>query len=42
MSFVVVCMGMTSLYTSRLVARIVPVDLRNVLGLSYGGLCVSL
>ena len=42
MRFVGVCMGVASLQTSRLVARIVPADLRGVLGSSVGGVCVSL
>ena len=35
-------MGMASLYMSILMARIVPADLRNVLGSSLGGVCISL
>ena len=35
-------MGMASLYMSRLMARIVPADLRIVLGSSFGGVCISL
>ncbi len=42
MRFVGVCMGVSSLYTSRLVARIVPADLLIVLGSSFGGVCISL
>ncbi len=37
-----VCMGLVSLYTSLLVASIVPADLLNVSGSSFGGVCVSL
>ncbi len=40
MRFVGVCMGVASLYTSRLVAKTVPADLRSVLGSSFGGVCV--
>ena len=42
MRFVGVCMGVASLYTSRLVARIVPADRFSVLGSSFGGVCMSL
>ncbi len=42
MRFVGVCMGVASLYASRLVARIVPADLRSVLGSSFGCVCMSL
>ena len=41
MRFVGVCMRVASMYTSRLVANIVPVDLLSVLGSSFGGVCIS-
>jgi len=34
--------GVTSLYTSLRVARMVPTDLRFVVGSSFGDVCVSL
>ncbi len=42
MRLVGVCMGVASLYTSRLVAKIVPAHLLSVLGSSFGGVCMSL
>ena len=42
MRFVGVCMGVASLYMSRLIARMVPADLLSVLGSSFGGVCISL
>ena len=35
-------MGMASLYMFRLMARMVPADLRSVSGSSCGGVCISL
>ncbi len=37
-----VCIGVVSLYTSHLAARMVHPDLRFVVGSSFGGVCVSL